>query len=170
MGASSWFPHGRQVVFEAGLRAPWLVARRSSILRRVLAGPVADTQWTETFSLDANVRADSSALGDMSVLWKFENGCRVTAVPGELDPEPIPRPVHARSGGCWRRAQMLEFGPGTEHFADGQHVALSGDRALGHGRTGAFTGIAASTTELSNWRSRTTFARGSFVRGSQYAQ
>jgi len=109
--------HGESVLLDAGLRAP-LVSCQALLdsAPRALLGAVADMQWSGTFSLDAAVRADSSALAKMAVLWKFDNGCRITAVPAELDPERFRAPFPLEVLGPGGVPQTLEFGPGSPQF------------------------------------------------------
>jgi len=119
------------VVLDAGLRAP-LVSCQALLdsAPRALLGAVAETQWSGTFSLDAAVRADSSALGKMSVLWKFENGCRATAVPAALDPERFRGPFTLEVVGAGGVLQTVEFGPGTEHFVSIDDISPYMEAAL----------------------------------------
>jgi hypothetical protein len=158
---------GDKVVFEAGMRAP-LVGCQALLdsAPRALLGPVADTRWTGTFSLDANVRADSSALGEMSVLWKFENGCRVTAVPGELDPERFRGPFTLEVVGAGGVPQMMEFGPGTEHFVPIDNMSPHLETALLVTEDGRFHRHRGFDDRAIESAIRDNVRAGSFVRGA----
>jgi len=120
-----------KVLVDSGLRAP-LVSCQALLdsAPRALLGAVADMQWSGTFSLDAAVRADSSALGKMGVVWKFDNGCRVTAVPAPLDPERFRGPFSLEVVGADGALQTLEFGPGTASFVHMDDISPYMEAAL----------------------------------------
>jgi hypothetical protein len=105
------------VELDLGLRAP-LVSCQALLdsAPRALLGTVADLQWSGTFSLNAAVHADSSQLDKMGVLWKFDNGCRITAVPPDLDPERFRGPFSLEVLGAGGVLETREFGPGSAEF------------------------------------------------------
>lgn len=158
---------GDEVVFDAGLRAP-LVGCQALLdsAPRALLGPVADMQWTGTFSLDAAVRAESSALDKMNVLWKFDNGCRITAVPSELDPERFRGPFTLEVVGAGGVLQMLEFGPGSDRFVPSEDLSPYLETALLVTEDGRFHRHKGFDDRAIESAIRDNVRAGAFVRGA----
>jgi hypothetical protein len=120
-----------RVLLDAGLRAP-LVSCQALLdsAPRALLGTVADMQWSGTFSLDAAVHADSMALAKMGVAWKFDSGCRITAVPVDLDPERFRRPFSLDVVAAGGALETREFGPGSAQFVPIDEISPYMEAAL----------------------------------------
>ena len=120
-----------RVLLDAGLRAP-LVSCQALLdsAPRALLGTVADMQWSGTFSLDAAVHADTAALGKMGVLWKFDNGCTITAVPVDLDPERFRGPFSLEVVAAGGALETREFGPGSAQFVPIDEISPYMEAAL----------------------------------------
>lgn len=97
---------------------------------RGLLGAAERMKFDGTFSLDFGVEADTRQLGDMKVRWDFKNGCRVTAVPAELDPERFRTLFRREVIGAGNFPMELEFGPYSTHWVPWEEVSPYVEKAL----------------------------------------
>jgi penicillin-binding protein 1A len=97
---------------------------------RGLLASAEQMKFDGTFSLDLNVEADTRKLGEMKVRWDFKNGCRVTAVPAELDPEQFRRLFRREVLGAGGFPVELEFGPLSSDWVPWEEVSPYVEKAL----------------------------------------
>lgn len=119
------------VVLEARASAP-LVSCQALLdsAPRGILGAAERMKFDGTFSLDFGVEADTRKLGDMKVRWDFKNGCRVTAVPSELDPEQFRTLFRREVIGAGNFPMELEFGPFSTNWVPWEEVSPYVEKAL----------------------------------------
>lgn len=119
------------VTLQASAKAP-LVSCQALLdsAPRGLLGPVELMRFDGTFSLDAGVEADTRALGKMKVRWDFDNGCRVRAVPPELDPEQFRGAFRREVIGAGNFPIQMEFGPLSSSWVPWDEVSPYVEKAL----------------------------------------
>lgn len=97
---------------------------------RGLLGAAEQMNFEGTFSLDLNVEADTRKLSDMKVRWDFKNGCRVTKVPAELDPDQFRGLFRREVVGAGGFPVDLEFGPLSTNWVPWEEVSPYVEKAL----------------------------------------
>lgn len=97
---------------------------------RGLLGAAEQMKFEGTFSLDLEIEADTRRLSDMKVRWDFKNGCRVSAVPAELDPEQFRRLFRREVLGAGGFPVELEFGPLSTNWVPWADVSPYVEKAL----------------------------------------
>lgn len=97
---------------------------------RGLLGAVQDIRFDGTFSLDAEVEADSRELSKMRVHWDFKNGCRALKVPLELDPAKFHGVFRREVLGAGNYPMEMEFGPLSSNWTPYSEISPFLEKAL----------------------------------------
>lgn len=133
---------------------------------RGLLGAAEQMQFEGTFSLDVGVEADTRKLSDMKVRWDFKNGCHVTKVPVELDPEQFRRLFRREVLGAGGFPVELTFGPLSSDWVAWEEVSPYVEKALLVTEDGRFFRHQGFDDRAIESAIRANVTSGHFVRGA----